>query len=273
MHRRRLRARWPKMTACALSFTGAATRAAVSSLLNSAGRRCVTLENYGLPGLNLQAPPAGARIGVMLVHGLGSDAHAMRDLQQHLHELGYPTVALTYGTYSGTLERFAQRIDRAAATFRTSADVDSVIVIAHSLGGLAARWAAVFGTLDDIACEIITVCSPHRGAPLASLPGLDRLPVLGGLLSELRPGSAALTKLAEARAACRSRWVTYASEGDEFVPVENAALISEGLTVDNRIAPSPVSHVGALSDPGLLAELAREVQNAAAAFSPRVVAA
>ena len=256
---------WRRLPAPVLCFVRTATRAAVESLLCSTGRRVsAVVPVFELPGSFLPACAAADphRVGVVLVHGFGSDAGAVVELQRALHSQGYPTLALTFGTFSGTLERFASRIDDAARTFLACAGVDSIVVIGHSLGGVAARWAATFGQLDEIACEIITVCSPHAGSSLAALPGLSRVPVLGRLMCELRPDSESLLRLAAAVRPGRARWVTYASEGDEFVSAASAALADPLLRAENRTVPFPVSHVGALRHPVMLAELAAEVDRA-----------
>lgn len=207
------------------------------------------------------------RVGVLLVHGIAHNGAAFADLQARLEGLGYPTSAVTYGTFSGNIERFADRIERQARTLAADTGVDAVVVIAHSLGGVAARWAATFGRLDEVVCEVVTVCSPHRGAPLAQVPGLARLPWIGQLIRQLRPGSTALAKLASAVRVSSATWVAYAAEGDAVVPFERALLHQHGWLVENRVVPVAVGHMGAVAHPAMLCELTSEVVRAEQAYA------
>lgn len=61
-----------------------------------------------------------------------------------------------------------ERAERLAAFLR-DLPVDRVNIIAHSMGGLDARYAiAHLGAADKVAC-LVTIGTPHRGSPLAKL--------------------------------------------------------------------------------------------------------
>jgi len=62
-------------------------------------------------------------------------------------------------------------------------------VIAHSMGGLDARFAIARLGLADRVASLVTIGAPHHGTPLADLPvarGISRFVGVGGL-ADLRP--------------------------------------------------------------------------------------
>jgi triacylglycerol lipase len=58
---------------------------------------------------------------------------------------------------------------RALARFIQSLDAGRVNVIAHSMGGLDARWAIAYLGLGTRVASLTTIGTPHRGTPLADL--------------------------------------------------------------------------------------------------------
>jgi triacylglycerol lipase len=134
---------------------------------------------------------AGPRHPVVLLHGLlGFDELVLgparvayfRGLTERLRRAGAdvhrPRVART----AAIAARGAQLAARLAQL-----PAKRVNVIAHSMGGLDARWAIARLGLCERVASLVTIGTPHRGSPLADLgAGLldDRLGlhrVLGGL--------------------------------------------------------------------------------------------
>jgi triacylglycerol lipase len=80
--------------------------------------------------------------------------------------------------------RMASIATRAAdlATFVGEIDARRVNVVAHSMGGLDARYALAHLGLHGKVASLVTVGTPHRGTPLADLgAGLAARGVLGAL--------------------------------------------------------------------------------------------
>jgi triacylglycerol lipase len=160
---------------------------------------------------------ASARVGprhpVVLLHGLlGFDDLVLgparvayfRGLTERLRRVGAdvhrPRVART----ASIAERGAQLAARIEAL-----PAKRVNIIAHSMGGLDARWAIARLGLSERVASLVTIGTPHRGSPLADLGAgllgekLGMRRVLGGLGMDV----AAFYDLTTARMAAFNRKV------------------------------------------------------------------
>jgi pimeloyl-ACP methyl ester carboxylesterase len=153
-------------------------------------------------------------------------------------------------------DRLLRAVDRAFPgedpTWTTEVDV-----IAQSMGGLVARYAALpppeeTGRRLRIA-RLFTISTPHRGARLAWLPTLHPLH------RSMRPGSPVLQELQSACPQTRYELYPYVGYHDLVVGREHAA--PEGRTawwVDT--GPPGLAHLGAMVDPRILADIARRLR-------------
>jgi triacylglycerol lipase len=122
-----------------------------------------------IPGPTERGPP----LPVVLVHGLfgfdriglpGARLHYFRGIARHLETLGCHAHAVR-------LPRMASVPDRAKALVAKIEALDHprVDIIAHSLGGLDARYALSKLGLHTRVRSLVTIGTPHRGTPLADL--------------------------------------------------------------------------------------------------------
>ncbi len=136
---------------------------------------------------------------------------------------------------------------------RQTVEVD---VIGCSLGGLAARFAAL-PNVNPGQCRLnivrlFTISSPLRGSSLA-----DEMPVLHPIQKEVRPGSPLLARI-EAEP-FDYQIDSYVRLGDKIIGPNNAA--PPGRTawwVDTPPFEDP--HNGAFSDPRILSDIARRLR-------------
>jgi triacylglycerol lipase len=132
---------------------------------------------------------AATRYPIVLVHGyfgfirLGAGPLAgeyFRGVTGALERAG----AVVYRPRLPMLAGVARRA-RALADFITAIDAERVNVIAHSMGGLDARYAlAKLGVAGKVA-SLITIGTPHRGTPLAELTGHGLARLLGRIARRL----------------------------------------------------------------------------------------
>lgn len=148
-----------------------ATRADADSTRAEPSRSSAPLP---LPPGSDEAAPAQARATkypVVLVHGLlgfdelsvaGTHWPYFRDVPEQLRAAGAEVHVVRISSVAGV----AVRARELAATIR-ALDAPRVNVVAHSMGGLDARFAvSTFGLADRVA-SVITIGTPHRGTPLA----------------------------------------------------------------------------------------------------------
>lgn len=122
-----------------------------------------------VPGPLDRGPP----LPVVLVHGLfgfdrigvpGAKLHYFRGIAKHLETLGCHAHAVRLPPGASVPDRARALVDKISALPH-----DRVDLIAHSLGGLDARYALAHLGLASRVRSLVTVGTPHRGTPLADL--------------------------------------------------------------------------------------------------------
>ena len=157
--------------------------------------------------------------------------------------------------------RVMERVDKAFGSDDDgrTAEVD---VIGFSMGGIVARYAATpppeVATDDPTSrrlniARLYTLCSPHRGALLATVIAP------GELAMNMRPDSAFMQQLDAQLESADYPIIPYARLKDYTVGTANAA--PQGVN-PWWIDPTPftVAHSGAYRDPRIIADLARRLR-------------
>ncbi|HET9988499.1 MAG TPA: alpha/beta fold hydrolase [Kofleriaceae bacterium] len=120
-------------------------------------------------GFGERGPP----LPVILVHGLfgfdrmgipGAKLDYFRGIAQHLDTLGCHAHAVKLPRAASVPERARELCDAITALGH-----DRVDLIAHSMGGLDARYALAHFGLASRVRSLVTVGTPHRGTPIADL--------------------------------------------------------------------------------------------------------
>ncbi|MFT7776816.1 esterase/lipase family protein [Roseateles sp.] len=132
--------------------------------------------------------PAGARVGVLLVHGFSCNRGRWNGWMRRLRRLGIAFVAPSLEPAFGSIDAYADEIE--AGVRRLKALTGRMPVLcAHSMGGLALRaWWRRYGDGHDEAPRAITLGSPHQGTRMAALG-------MGVNAAQMRQGSAWLADL------------------------------------------------------------------------------
>lgn len=113
-------------------------------------------------------PPVHLKYPVVMVHGIFAKESAnpgayFRGVPKRFAELGIPVSFPSMGFNNG----IEDRADRLAAHLRATWPTGKVNLIAHSIGGLAARDAIVRLGLGDRIASLTTVSTPHHGTTVA----------------------------------------------------------------------------------------------------------
>ncbi|MGE0397559.1 MAG: esterase/lipase family protein [Kofleriaceae bacterium] len=138
------------------------------------------------PTIEVEAPPAiegveaipgpaprGAPLPVVLVHGLfgfdrigvpGARFDYFRGISAHLASLGCHAHAVKLPMMSSVPARA-----EALVAAITALPHDRIDLVAHSLGGLDARYALAKLGLATRVRSLVTIGTPHRGSPIADL--------------------------------------------------------------------------------------------------------
>ncbi|ONH59452.1 alpha/beta hydrolase [Frankia sp. CcI49] len=212
--------------------------------------------------------PATAGTPVLLVHGLVDNRSVFARLERSLRRRGFTTVT------SVDVPLFATSVEAAAVALAAAVEQavrrhghPDVNIVAHSLGGLVARYYVQRLGGDEYVRTLITLASPHNGTRLAS-----RLPraVAYRVLAQLRPGSALLQELAEPAPGLRTRFVAVAGGLDTVVRPDEARLDHPDLHTENVLVDG-VGHHG-LPFCGAVAQLTSRLLTPAQPAAPAVPA-
>ncbi len=164
------------MSAVAFVLLALLVAAAIAiALVVRARRRRIVVEPGELEGVSPLpgVEPRGPPLPVVLVHGLfgfdrvglpGVKLHYFRGIVAHLEKLGCHAHAVRLPPAASVPERARILADKIDALPH-----DRVDVIAHSLGGLDARYALARYELGRKVRSLVTIGTPHRGTPLADL--------------------------------------------------------------------------------------------------------
>jgi triacylglycerol esterase/lipase EstA (alpha/beta hydrolase family) len=158
----------------------------------------------------VRALPSDGFPPLVLVHGLGGNRGTWLPLRLFLRALGRRRV-YAFGYEQGTIQEHAERLaafvgEVLAATGEPRADV-----VAHSLGGIVARYAVQRLGLAAKVGTLVTLASPHGGTYAACYANT-------ALTRALRPDSAVLADLnAGDPAAFPVRLVAVYSDRDVYV--------------------------------------------------------
>jgi len=104
---------------------------------------------------------------VLLIHGYGSNSGYWHAMSKMLVQANITHYALDMEPVFGAIEAYTSLIHDAMETICADTDHDKIIIVAHSMGGLAARAYLRSHGSSRIA-KIITLGTPHHGTGLAN---------------------------------------------------------------------------------------------------------
>jgi len=114
---------------------------------------------------HLPATPSRRR-GVILVHGFVCNRGLWNPWMRMLRERDVPYIAVNMEPVFGSIDRYVSIIEEAVTKVQTATG-QPVVIVGHSMGGLAIRaWLREFNG-DARVHRVITVASPHHGTWMA----------------------------------------------------------------------------------------------------------
>jgi Palmitoyl protein thioesterase len=166
---------------------------------------------------------------VLLVHGFVDNRSIFAPLRRSLARYGWRHVhALNYSPFTWDARTAARLLARHVEELCERTGHARVDIVGHSLGGLIARYYTQCLGGDARVRTLVTLGTPHTGT--AVVPLFNPHP----LLRQMRPGSDVLGELAEPAPGCRTRFVAFWSDADQFMsPVTTARLDHPDLDARN----------------------------------------
>jgi len=195
-------------------------------------------------------PRPADRTPVILVHGYFSTRGYFRELARFLDAQAIgPVFAPNFPGAFATIEQFADALDAEIERIAEGTRRDQVILVCHSMGGLAARCYLARKGAGRVA-KLITIGSPHAGTGLAAFGMGENAP-------QMRAESPFLAELARreaGRAPCATTSIY--STGDNLISPRRSGRLEWA----RNVALADLGHVAMLSSPELHRALLEELR-------------
>jgi triacylglycerol esterase/lipase EstA (alpha/beta hydrolase family) len=186
------------------------------------------------------------RVPVLLVHGYGCNSGFWAHLEPLLDRERISHATIDLEPVAGSIDDYAPLIEARVQELCAATGAARIAIVAHSMGGLAARaWMRTHGSTR--VARLITLGTPHHGTVLANLG-------LGANAAQMRRDSPWLRDLAAGEAGdVRARIVSIYTHHDNIVAPQD----SSELAGARNVAFGGVGHVALGSNPRVLAEVLR----------------
>lgn len=202
-------------------------------------------------------PRAGMGVPVVLAHGYLSNRGYFRPLVRALEARGVsPIFAPNFPSFAATIEHYGEQLHARIEAIARSSGHARVVLVCHSMGGLAAREYLRRHGSARIA-KLITIASPHHGTLMARLG-------LGENSRQMTRGSAFLAELErhEARDPPAIPAASIYSVHDNIVSPQETSR----LPWATNIALAGLGHIDILGSERMIAPLAAELRAAGVAI-------
>ena len=184
---------------------------------------------------------AARRVPLLLIHGYQCNRGFWFWLRPGLEAAGWTVATHSMEPVFADIDNYAEGIARRIEEVLAATGASQVILVGHSMGGLASRAYLRRHGAGKVA-RLITLGTPHQGTLLARLG-------LGPNARQMRIGSAWLNALA---AALPPASVSIFSYHDNYVFPQEAGAHLEGAT---HVAIGGVGHIGMAVSPQVLERL------------------
>jgi triacylglycerol esterase/lipase EstA (alpha/beta hydrolase family) len=188
----------------------------------------------------------GKRVPVLLVHGYGCNSGYWAHLEPLLDRERISHASIDLEPVAGSIDDYVPLIEARVQALCAATGGARVAIVAHSMGGLAARaWMRSYGSVR--VAKLITLGTPHHGTMLANLgPGANAV--------QMRRDSAWLRDLAAGETRDdRARIVSIYTHHDNIVAPQDSSILPGA----RNVAFGGVGHVALGSNPRVLAEVLR----------------
>jgi len=160
------------------------------------------------------------RPAILLVPGWKDRSPVMEPLAQHLRASGWPDERVTTVAFDdpfGSNREHADELQHALQRLERESGADRIVIVAHSMGGLATRWYLARDPSPKVKAALF-LATPHRGTWLAWLGW-------GSGAGEMRPRSAFMQDLSAAAVPPDVKLICFRAPGDtRLFPASTAWL-------------------------------------------------
>lgn len=188
---------------------------------------------------------------ILLVHGIVHNRSAFYAIKKYLKQNGWHNVyTINYNTTRGSLTSMVGQICQRVDEILNATQQKQMDIVAHSLGGLVAKYLMLVGEGRGRIKHLITLGTPHQGTSMSRI--LKYLPA-SALSSDLAPDSYILKTLNQTSLPRGSKITSIFTEYDWTVyPRENCRLPSDAQRGYENIQIKSIGHANLLFHPEVM---------------------
>ncbi|HJW55427.1 MAG TPA: alpha/beta fold hydrolase [Burkholderiaceae bacterium] len=208
--------------------------------------------------------PHPSALPVLLVHGYGCNSGYWNSMSKALLRANITHYAINMEPVLGTIDAYAAVVHEAMKTLCLETGQEKAVIVAHSMGGLAARAYLRDHGSEHIA-KIITLGTPHHGTALANFSiGLNgqqmrwsrdaKSGVLNNWLAQLQKGESE---------AMRALFVSIYSHHDNIISPQTSSYLPGAKNIEFR----GIGHVALALDPAIQSTVIEEIRAASQPYA------
>jgi triacylglycerol lipase len=191
--------------------------------------------SWSMPFRRLAKHIAGGAdtLPVLLVHGYACNSGYWRSMSKALRRAGIAHYAVDMEPILGSIDAYAALIHRAVESIRAETGMDKVVIVAHSMGGLAARAYLRDHGIAHVA-RVVTLGTPHHGTALANFSigvNVQQMRWNQGADGEVTSDWLRTLKLSE-DAATRALFVSIYSHHDNIISPQRSSHLPDAKNID-----------------------------------------
>jgi triacylglycerol lipase len=227
--------------------------------------------SWGMPFQSFDKHVASRPKGlpVLLVHGYGCNSGYWRSMSKVLAKAGITHYAINLEPVFASIDDYASVVHKAVEALRAETGTEKVVIVAHSMGGLAARAYVRDHSIAHVA-KIITLGTPHRGTALAHhAVGINTEQMRWSPEGEHGVSSEWLQQLQEQEdEATRAPFVSIYSHHDNIISPQTSSHLSGAKNIELH----GIGHVALALDPKVQAIVIDEILKASQTSAAEPVA-
>jgi triacylglycerol esterase/lipase EstA (alpha/beta hydrolase family) len=183
---------------------------------------------------------------VLLIYGFAQTRRVLNVLENRLRRDGYCVWSINQGglfdTFNtGGIEDLAALVGEKIARLVKRHDLPKIDIVAHSMGGLVARYYVKRLGGDRYVRNLVTMGTPHHGTPIA-FPGIVALGAFSRAIWQLAPMSPFIRRLKQGEFPRGVRLVSVYSKTDRICPYPSCLLELNQTNVKNILIEGEISH-------------------------------
>lgn len=214
---------------------------------------------------SLRKTSGATDLPVLLIHGYGCNSGYWHAMSKALLDARIAHYAIDMEPVVGSIDDYVPQIHHAIEHLRHETGHDRIVIVAHSMGGLATR-AYLRRHGSDRVARVITLGTPHHGTVLAHFGvGVNTEQMRWTVFEQEGLASDWLRELAQSESeSVYKLFVSIYSHHDNIISPQTSSILKGAKNIEFHA----IGHVALALDPVIQAQVIREIRDASAQVNP-----